>query len=840
MTGHALFIGVSEYESDGFDSYPTVGESARKLHDLFDASSLWDASRLVENPIRGRFMDELRSTLDECGPSDSALVYFCGHGDLPPCGRTSRPELHLALSDSKPHDASTQLPVHHVYEALETCLASKKVLVLDCCECGQVPMLSHVDVEMPEFRDERTWVLKALRWGESYAKAIDGDRGVYTAFSGALIKILDGGLPDASNLLDIDEVFTELERNLHRDRHPVPDMIRRGRGSLALLENSSPEAKQRIQDELESASLFELAAMLDGGADLPAPAIEQQLRARLRTSENAIDLAHQLHERPALHRGLADVLMTGAEDVAGDSARQLSRSACPDCAHFAQVLLERAVELDANRFAEFHRALVAGEPEVTRLEQDLAGLVTGERLAALVSEPEEPAAEAADRLLGLFAAERRMTDLQEVLTALYARGEQFAVETVLANVALGRSAVDAAKFAQLQRDAAEREIGKLVVRKRLPQDVAAYVAAFDLRSESVMRGLLAVAVKTSSSHDLIRLARALRSRGFADAPAIVMERALHDGAPPQDVCDLLDGLAGSAPDQRTAIEELFLTHLRGASVEELETYLSRKDFLGRSDALVRDVVADRPIDDVIALHRHAADEDAELAWNITHAVAGSRKPSHLVQFALACPRYAEQLFTAVGRQRDGDDIGLLLRKWHEDVDGLRHSVPLATWFAAVVPPEVLLDAREFLVGLGKKESTKPVDDVLRMVLHEHALRLAPQELAALLVALPAPSSRKLSEITVPLVRKLDEEFKDLPVQEQSEEPGEDAVTLTYLARVVAAVSHYDHPVAEDLVARIDGAVYNRDDAALHRRYAKELGESGAPGRERDFRRRIDS
>ncbi len=830
MTGRALFIGVSEYESDGFVSYPTVGRSARALQQLFDASSLWDESRLLENPVRDQVMDEVRSTLDQCEPSDVVLIYFCGHGELPRW-RDHPSELHLALSDSGFKDESSQLPLHHLYDALRKCLASAKILVLDCCKCGDVPVLSNEDVEGDHAPDERTWVLKALRCGELYAAAGSADD-EYTAFSGALIKVLGGGIPDGGDLLDVDDVFEELLRSLRRGGFPRPEMIRRGQGSLRMLENADPAAEQRLHEVLAEASSADLARMWLGMPGIPAHMIEQHLRTRLRGGENALELAHRMHDRdedsPRL-RDFAKLLVSHLEDIAGGTARLLTSSGCRKCANFAGTVLEQAAALSADRLAAFHAALVADEPEIIGLEVDLAGMVAGDRLAALVGEPEEQVAEGADRMLRVFASIRPIADLRELLSALYARGEHFAVETVLANAALARPPAEAAEFARLLRGTAEWEIGKLVVRKRLPQDLAAFVAAFGPEADSVMRRLLAVAVEDSSPGDLIRVARALRSRGFTDAPVATVERALHHGSPPADVCALLDGLAGCAAEQRDAIEGLFRAHLREASVEELEFFLRRKDFLGRSDDLVHDVVGSREIEDVIALHRHAADEDAELAWSITRAVARTHKAQHLMRFARERPDHAENLFHEVGRLRDGDVIGLLLKMWHDGDSGphIRQTGLSDGWFASVVPPEVLLDARMFLLDLDGKKG-KLMDDVLRKVLQEYPHKLAPSQIASLLVALPAPSSRKLSETTRPLVRKLDDEF------------GEPPVTLTYLAQLVKAVSEYRLPVTEDLAARIDEAVYNRDDAALHRQYAAELGKNGVPDRQHEFNRRIHS
>ena len=79
--------------------------------------------------------DALRQALlekiDDCEIDDEIIWYFAGHGKL------FEGALYLILNESdvaKPR--STCLPAKEIVEALQSCKASKKIIILDCCHAG--------------------------------------------------------------------------------------------------------------------------------------------------------------------------------------------------------------------------------------------------------------------------------------------------------------------------------------------------------------------------------------------------------------------------------------------------------------------------------------------------------------------------------------------------------------------------------------------------------------------------------------------------------------------------------------------------------------------------------
>ena len=81
--------------------------------------------------------NETRSALmtaaDSCAQEDTFLVYFAGHGVLTPSG------LHLLLNYSDPDKLlSTALLAADLIVAMRGCRARNRVLILDCCNAGQL------------------------------------------------------------------------------------------------------------------------------------------------------------------------------------------------------------------------------------------------------------------------------------------------------------------------------------------------------------------------------------------------------------------------------------------------------------------------------------------------------------------------------------------------------------------------------------------------------------------------------------------------------------------------------------------------------------------------------
>lgn len=845
MTGYAVFIGVAEYEDEGFTSYETVGRSVERLKELFRGSRLWgECSSLTPVTPQG-LIEGLRPVVQETAPDDVLLVYFCGHGELIRRG-DQYTELHLATRSSTPRDQVTQLPLHQVYDELHRSKAMAKVLVLDCCNSGGVPALGTRRRESADIRpDPTTSVLKALRGGEpiAYAERKAGD---YTAFSGALIDILSRGIPGADDPLSINDVFQEMVESLSQDGYPAPDVISRGIARLPLLENVDT-AESHVRDLLGNSGLVELARMWKGkpdGEDVPVNVVRQHLRGRLGDGHAALEIAHELHQQSEgtgeLLRDFVEMVVSGPDDLAASTAQALARSDCAECAEFCGQLLRRAVVvLSAEPLIEI---LLVQELH-QRAENDFATLARPDKFTAVLDglrrRQERHSSAAVDRLIELFATRRNHSEVRELLAGLRAYGREFDADTVLIDVALGRSPADAAGFVQEVRKRGEHggpDVSRLVVERRRPREVAAFIAGFGETADSMMRHLLPTVAEQTSADWMIRLVRALRANGLTDAPSAIIGAVLHRGTPSTKISKLLDGLADCGPEQSGRIETELYEHLRHSAtpVDEVAIFLRRTGGPGRPEVLMRNTVSERHVDDLIELHRYAlTSEDDQLAERIAHVVSEVRGPLDLMDFLRdfeSAP--AVELFTKVAQERDGETIGHLLSIWElpdnrpvplRQDDGL-----LPDLFGKLVPPDRLLAAHRYLESMQRDDV---LDPVLRKKL-ESPQQLDPGLLAAFLVAL-SQRSRKPQDFVKRVADRLEEHFtgRDHPL-----------VGVDHLARTVAEVCRSSKvtPQFSRIVAeQIDRLVLVRENTALSQTYLSALWTCGADERARAFKKQID-
>jgi len=840
MAGYALFISVWDYEDGAdFQRHESIDRSAQDLHALFRESELWTESTRLQDPAAPvEITNKVEEVAAKCDHDDLLFVYYCGHGEQKRA-RERAAELHLTVRTSEKGKGETQLALHRLYETLRNpeIKAKAKVLVLDCCNSGEVPPLGAADpVDTATKPDNVTCVLKPLRVGETHAHAKRaGDD--YTAFSGALIDILSDGVPGASDPLTISDVFREMQARLRAGKHPQPDVIWRGIAELPLLENRKPGEK-RVRDLLTESGMGRLAELwAEPRDDVPLVAIKHHVRGRLGDSGNACELVHHLHDRsPDLLGEAREMISAGPENVTGRTTRLLAARDCAPCGDFAEQLLERAIgRVEVPSLVEHH--LAAGEP-CPRLEQRFATAPVGtvaDALADLRGRGEaEHAAGAVDRLIELFATRREHDDVRALLEALRENGAEFDASTVLVEVALGRPPVEVAAFVRQARDEDGREVSRLFVTRRRPREVAEFIAGFSGAAGSTMRNLLPSAVDGADSGWMIRLARALRVAGLADAPSAIVGAALHRGVPGERVGELLDGLTDCGPDQAAKIEGELREHLRHSAtpVDELGLFLRRSAGPGRPSALVRDVVAARPLEDVRVLHRQAlAAGDEQLAAGIAAAMAELHDPIGFLDFLRDFrSEEAHALLTRAAERRPGEDLGHLLSSWRNPEnrpDSLRYEDDLLPNLVTKhLDPLRLFAARRFLVSLDRGEV---LDPVVRRVLCEPQ-RFAAADLAALLVDLCAHSKRKAPDVVRRMVAALHEHHAGKPL-----EPVE-------LAEIVAEVSASDGITAQcrRIVGdAIDDLVEARDDLALARTYQQALKTAGAAERAERFRQRID-
>ncbi|MBO0851254.1 MAG: caspase family protein, partial [Pseudonocardia sp.] len=235
-----LLLATSTHRGATLTSVPSVASSFHELR-----------AALVQRC--GVRPDRLRPILDPPDAQDMALavseearraetvllVYFIGHGLLGPGG-----ELFLAASNTDrlvaglaQHQA---LSFSSLRQAVEASRASSVVVVLDCCFSGRVSL---GDVSpIPTLAMEPTYGLYLIGSAEQLALAPpDATR---TAFTGALLDLLERGDPRGPRLLTLDAVYDAVFRTMRHQQRPLPRRQSGDRsGSLIIAPNRAVPAQ---------------------------------------------------------------------------------------------------------------------------------------------------------------------------------------------------------------------------------------------------------------------------------------------------------------------------------------------------------------------------------------------------------------------------------------------------------------------------------------------------------------------------------------------------------------------------------------------------------------------
>lgn len=183
------------------------------------------------------------------GPFDLCLFSFAGHGLRAEGGR-----LCLALPGSVDDERTaerTSLPVSAVFQAMRRIRAEHKVAVLDCCFAG-------LALDVPEAAD-----IHVLAAAGRIRKALTPPGARYTGFTGALLRLLDQGVPDGPEHLDLTTLYRRLAVTLPAGG--LPDPLARsygGSGDVALVRNRAHGTGCQRRGLLERARFAEQIARL--------------------------------------------------------------------------------------------------------------------------------------------------------------------------------------------------------------------------------------------------------------------------------------------------------------------------------------------------------------------------------------------------------------------------------------------------------------------------------------------------------------------------------------------------------------------------------------------------
>lgn len=214
----AVLVGCADYAE--LPALPAVSAGLADLRtaltDPTTGGFTADTCQVIAEPTDpGRLarvlLEAARTTLD------TLLVYYAGHGVL-----DEDNNLHLALNRTSTDQAlvpDTALPFARVRSILRASPATNRIVILDCCFAGRA---IH-DMSGPDLSTRAvisgSYVLTATD-ADKTARAPGGAR--HTAFTGALLDLLHGGIPDGPDLLTLEAIYPHLRHCLLGQGLPEP------------------------------------------------------------------------------------------------------------------------------------------------------------------------------------------------------------------------------------------------------------------------------------------------------------------------------------------------------------------------------------------------------------------------------------------------------------------------------------------------------------------------------------------------------------------------------------------------------------------------------------------
>ena len=134
---YAMLIGVSTYDSDRYPDLPPVRADLHYMQAVLESTEIgmYNECAMVAEPTRAEMLHAIEEFLEERQASEMALLYFSGHGEF--CEADG--QLYFLTRDADPDDLpGTAVPAEFLERMLQSCRASSKVVLLDCCSSGSV------------------------------------------------------------------------------------------------------------------------------------------------------------------------------------------------------------------------------------------------------------------------------------------------------------------------------------------------------------------------------------------------------------------------------------------------------------------------------------------------------------------------------------------------------------------------------------------------------------------------------------------------------------------------------------------------------------------------------
>ncbi|PZG46988.1 hypothetical protein C1I98_13835 [Spongiactinospora gelatinilytica] len=218
---YAVLIGTSQYTM--LPKLPAVHNNLVRLRELLMDKKLCglpaDNCIVVSDPTTNpEMLDPVREAADKA--TDTLIVYFAGHGQIHSEGN----DLYLALVNADRAAMYKSTAYGYLRSEIRNSRAKRKIVILDCCYSGRA------FGEMGSGDEPTVRVVNSAAVTGTYLIASTAENKAslapegheYTAFTGELISIIQGGLPGEPPLLTVGKIFDHVRTALIEKGLPMP------------------------------------------------------------------------------------------------------------------------------------------------------------------------------------------------------------------------------------------------------------------------------------------------------------------------------------------------------------------------------------------------------------------------------------------------------------------------------------------------------------------------------------------------------------------------------------------------------------------------------------------
>lgn len=224
---------------------PAVRNNLTELAAIVNDPALWGVPeeniRVCEDASSpSAVADIVREAARSVSDDGLLLIYFAGHGLINYDGT-----LVLSLPATDPEfPGEAGLQYESIRRAVIRSPARRKLVILDCCYAGRASddmagdsVTSGTDAVADKAEIEGTCLLVSAPRNRT-AQAPEG--ATYTAFTGELVRLLRGGLPGGSAVLDMTTIWRRIRQELQAKGYERPELRARDAGAgIPLVRNAA-------------------------------------------------------------------------------------------------------------------------------------------------------------------------------------------------------------------------------------------------------------------------------------------------------------------------------------------------------------------------------------------------------------------------------------------------------------------------------------------------------------------------------------------------------------------------------------------------------------------------